>query len=74
MDEVINYFKIFFNGHVSTVLFHKYGGANVGVTNFMSHFSMSVGTKANVKLANDNMLHAQVIGIVVLLTAVLYIQ
>ena len=30
---------------VSTVLFHKYGGANVEVTNCMSHFSMFVPTK-----------------------------
>ena len=49
---------------VSTVLFHKYGGANVAVTNFMSQFSMFIQTKANVKLANGNMGCAQVIGIV----------
>ena len=35
---------------VSTVLFHKYGGANVRVKNWMSHFSMFVPTKVNVKL------------------------
>ena len=49
---------------VSTVLFHKDGGANVSVTNFMSHFSMFVPTKATVKLANGNTGHAQGIGIV----------
>ena len=47
-----------------TVLFHKYGGANVSITNFMSHFSMLVLTKANVKLANGNTGHEQVIGII----------
>ena len=49
---------------VSTVFFHKDGGANVAVTNCMSHFSMFVPTKATVKLANGNMGHAQVIGII----------
>ena len=49
---------------VSTVLFHKYGGVNVAVKNFMSHFYMFVPTKANVKLANGNTGHAQVIGII----------
>ena len=39
---------------VFTVLFHKYGGENVAVTNFMSHFSMFVPTKATAKLANGN--------------------
>ena len=48
---------------VSTVLFHKYGGANVEVTNYMSHFCMLVPTKATVKLANVNTVHAQGIGI-----------
>ena len=37
---------------VSTVLFHKDGGANVAVTDCMSHFSMFVPTKYTVKLAN----------------------
>ena len=46
------------------MLFHKYGGANVAVTNFMPHFSMSVPTKATVKLANGNTGHAQGIGII----------
>ena len=45
-------------------LFHKYGGADVAVTNFMSNFSMLVPTKATVKLANVNTGHAQVIGII----------
>ena len=49
---------------VSTVLFHKYGGANVEVTNYMSHFSMSVTTKSTVKLAIVNTVHAQGIGII----------
>ena len=45
-------------------LFHKYGGADVAVTNFMSKFSMLVPTKATVKLANGNTVHAQVIRII----------
>ena len=49
---------------VFTVLFHKYRGPNVSVPNFISHFSMFVPTKATVKLANENMVHAQVIGII----------
>ena len=39
---------------VSTVMFHKYVGANVSVTNCMSHFSMFIPTKTNVKLMNVN--------------------
>ena len=49
---------------VSIVLFHKYARENVAVTNCMSHFSMFVPTKSDVKLANGNMGHAQVIGII----------
>ena len=49
---------------VSTVLFHNDGEANVTVTNSMSHFSMSVPTKATVKLANGNTGHDQLIGII----------
>ena len=49
---------------LSTVLFHKNGGANVGVTNFISHFSMLLPTKANVKLDNENTGNDQVIGII----------
>ena len=49
---------------VSTVLFHKYGGENVAVTNCMSHFYMFFPTKATVKLANGNTGHAQGIGII----------
>ena len=49
---------------VSNVLFHKYGGVNVAVTNCMSHFSMFVPTKYNMKLANVNLVHAQGIGII----------
>ena len=49
---------------VSTVLFHKYRGENVAVTNYMSHFSMFVPTKATVKLDNGNMVHSQGIGII----------
>ena len=58
------------------MLFHKYGGANVAVTNCMSYFSMFFPTKANVKLANGNTGHAQGIGIiyVAFLTVRLYIQ
>ena len=46
------------------MLFHKYSGANIAVTNVMSHFSMFVPTKANVKLANVNTGHAQGIEII----------
>ena len=49
---------------LSTVLFHKYGGANVSVTNWMSHFSMFVPTKDTVKLSNGNTGHSQGIGII----------
>ena len=49
---------------VSNVLFHKDRGANVAVTNCMSHFSMFVPTKATVKLANGNKGHAQGNGII----------
>ena len=49
---------------VSTVLFHKDGGANVAVKNCMSHFSMFVPIKATVKLANGNTGHAQGIGVI----------
>ena len=52
---------------VSTVLFHKYGGANVSVKNCMSHFSMFVPTNATVKLANGITGHAQGIGIILCL-------
>ena len=38
----------------STVLLHKYEGANVAVTNYMLHFSMFVPIKATVKLSNAN--------------------
>ena len=49
---------------VSIMLFHKYGGANVAVTNCMSHFSMFVPTDSTVKLYNGNTGHAQGIGII----------
>ena len=49
---------------VYNVLFYKDGGANISVTNYMSHFSMFVPTKATVKLANGNTGNAQVIGII----------
>ena len=49
---------------VSNVLFHKDGGANVVVTNCMSHLSMFVPTKDTLKLANGNIGHAQDIRIV----------
>ena len=48
----------------STVLFHKDVGANVAVTNFMSHFSIFAPNKATVKLANGNTGHVQVIEII----------
>ena len=44
---------------VSTVLFHKDGGANVAFTNSMPHFSMFVPTKTTVKMVNGNTVHAQ---------------
>ena len=47
-----------------TELFHKGVGDNVKITNCMSYFSIFVPTKTNVKLANGNMWHAQVIGII----------
>ena len=46
------------------MFFHKDVGANVAFTNCMSRFSMFVPTKATVKLANGNTVHAQVIGII----------
>ena len=46
------------------LLFHEYGGANVAVTNFMSHFYMFLPTKATVELANGNTGHSQGIGII----------
>ena len=48
---------------VSTVLFHKYGGANDAVTNCMSHFSMFFPTNSTVKLDNGNTGHDQLSGI-----------
>ena len=50
---------------VSPVLFHKYVGSNVDVTNCMSRFSMFVPTKATVKLANRKTGHAQGISIII---------
>ena len=45
---------------VSTVLFHEYGGANFGVTNCISHFSMFIPTKTTMKMANGNTGRVQV--------------
>ena len=45
------------------MLFHKGVGENIGVTNFVSKFSMFVLTRDNVKLADDNMANDQVIDI-----------
>ena len=61
---------------VSTVLFHKYGGANVAVTICMSHFYIVSPTKATVILDNGNMENYQVIGIIYVpfLTVLLYNQ
>ena len=49
---------------VSTVLFHKYGGANFAFTNGMLYFYMFVPTKATLKLANGSTGHAQGIDII----------
>ena len=49
---------------VYTVLFHKYGGENVAVKNWMSNFSMFVPTKTTVKLANGNTGHVQWVRII----------
>ena len=49
---------------ICTVLFHEYGGANIGVANCMSQLSMFVPTKATVTLDNKNTGHAQVLGII----------
>ena len=49
---------------LSTVLFHKDEEAIFLVTNWMSHFSMFVPTKATVKLVNGNTVHAQGIGVI----------
>ena len=49
---------------VSTVLFHKYVGANVAVTNCKSRFYMFLSTKATLKLANGNTGHAQGIEVI----------
>ena len=46
------------------MLFHKYVGENVAITHCMSYFCMFLPTKSDVKFANGNMLHAQVIGII----------
>ena len=61
---------------LSTVLFHKYGGDNFVVKNFMSQFSMFVPTKYTAKLANGNTGHAQGIGIIFIafLNVQFYIQ
>ena len=49
---------------VSNVLYHNDGGANVAVTNSLSHFYMFVPTKATMKFPNGNTGHSQVIGII----------
>ena len=49
---------------LSTVLFHKNGGANVAVKILLSHFSMFIPTKATVKLDNRTIVNFQVIGII----------
>ena len=61
----------------STMLFHKDGGSKVSVTNCMSpHISMFVPIKSTRNLANVNMGHAQVIGVILcnLLNFQLYIR
>ena len=49
---------------VSTMLFHKYGGSNIGVTNCMPQFYMFVPINANAKMSNGNTGNAVVIGII----------
>ena len=50
---------------VSTMLFHKYGGANVAIKNCICHtFLCFLPTKATVKLANNNTGHLQEIEII----------
>ena len=49
---------------VSTVLFHKYKGDNVGVTTYFSLFYVSVHTISNVKFYGVNKGYVQVIGII----------
>ena len=49
---------------VSTVFFHKFGWANIGVTHFMSYLYMSSPIEATVKLTNTNTEHTQVIGFI----------
>ena len=44
--------------------YHKYGGENFGFTNFLSHLSMFVPTRSNVKLTDVNTGHSQRIGII----------
>ena len=58
------------SSHIYTfpsILFHKYGGTNVPVTNFISHVYMLVPTKSDVKLAKVNMRIVQVIEIILML-------
>ena len=50
---------------VSNFLLHKDVKANFSIANCMSQFSVFLPTKTTVKLANENMVHAQVIGIIV---------
>ena len=45
------------------MLFHKDLGANAGVKNCMSHFSMFVPNKSNAKIPNRNTAHSQGIGV-----------
>ena len=61
---------------VSTLLFHKDGVENISIKNCMSHFSIFVQTKANVKLANGNTRRAHGMGrfYVITLTIPLYIH
>ena len=44
---------------VSTMLFHKDRRTNFEVAKFVSHFSMSLTTKVNIKLANGKRGEAQ---------------
>ena len=46
------------------MFFHKYGGANIAVTNFLLHFSLFLATKENMKEDNGKTGHAQIIWII----------
>ena len=49
---------------VSTMLFQKYGGENIGVANYLSGFLLLLLDRVNIKLNDGNMGHIQGIGII----------